>query len=575
VRFAKKADGTPGLAVQMKDQSTIVFSEASDRPHSFDNFVTVRGGSGFNLTDLDYDLELGRLTASVEQFDVSAERGLVSTKDLSFILQPGTKLSFNNLDVLQDATGEGSIESNGTLLAGVGSGSRLKPDADRLVFFFDQGSEVNIVGFKMEIRDSRATAVTAGGGSSLKIVFRDSMVGLGTAGIIAGASGRIEANFIGTWSSAAPADATITASVLDLNIAGGYLDLNADTHLLLGRGDLRSNGIRFEVSSVGYFPHGTITDLTVTLRENSTFGLPGNLQLVTDVGSSLTMPDPTIPLQIEPGKFPSGKFHVNLPFKRLTNAKTAAFAVTAGSAKFDVRSDGGGNFSGSNCSFNGSVAFSADGQRLQGRCDAYDGSFEVPHAGTPQFSAKVRFTLRPGFSKGIEIPPEKKGEFGPASLVSYPLGVVASLPDEIAPGESNLRFYGTAVTLSPIDFDTRVIMTVPSGLGEHQDDSNGSADGAHGPDWAHHLQEAAQAHLGCTRHWYLGDKAYTLTGSFRFKIEDSQVTIEPSHLRLDSPIDVRDDGCPDALVGGMLGLMAGSLIGTPHHWGSGRHHRHR
>lgn len=561
VRFRNHGTGS-GLAIQFRPNATIRFSRSGGG--RFDNFVTVRSGSGVSLDHVRYDVASREVQGHLLDLTLDAQAGEINSTDLRFIMRPGAGVRFNDIRFARDASGIFINADLGTLTFDAGAGSRLgltRGNQNNSHLNFDNGSRLTIHGLQLGINDQRSTSVRVGAGTNVNLQIGSGQLGVGHNGFLALGPGTLNASLIGSWDSAEPSpDTHIEIRLLDAGVSGGVLPINGETTLTLTGGRVRSTDLRLIGRNFAGMV-GTIEDLNVSIADQSTFGVPGSFRAVTGPGAQVVAATPGRPLHLfEALRHPVGTLAVTLPFRRFEPARGQSIAFRNGTLSLAMTQDRDGGVTGSGGTLEGTLEATAGGTDLTVRLELDQISLDRPSGGVARFDARVRGEVQPGFA--IDYTSTWEGVREDVSL--YPVRLTARIPVATRTSEGRLQAVGSQVSLDSLVLTPSLAMDIPGGRGEHPEfDDPHSADGTHGPDEFRGWQELLVIDKACNLHVYLKPASYTVAARLALRIRDGELDVKLSGFRPDRGIEYGRDGCDPSFITTILGALGGGIVFGP------------
>jgi hypothetical protein len=557
VRF-EKTEGLPGLKVTFRNGALIKFSDSSIPGSPYNNNIVVGTGSGFEFNEIDYTVDESILFGSLANFNAAVNSGMFSSTDFLFQLRSGSQLQFSNIDFSRDNAGVVSIDATfGTLSASLGGGSRINlstgPVGTTSTMVFDDGSQVSLIGYRLKLGAS-AVRVEVSGGSSLNVQVHSGRLALKGNDFLGFESGKMNANFNGTWDSQEGITVNVHCDLFTVTGADGEIAFTADTRLLLNNGTLDSSAMVYQ-TGVGCTVN--FDRFAFNIGENSLVGFGNGLQLTAAAGGSFVGASPGTPFQIAPAQqFPMGNFSLILPFKKLYNAKSPTFSLQNGSATLNVISNGDGSASAENCSFSGTMIFTTADLSAMAQIQLRNISLSVSANGAFTLQGNVAGSIPANQSITIVTPYTKTDGF-----YYFPVTLVVTIANDLIIPQTSFSMTDAVVTLDQIRLQPSFKVQIPPGLGEHEDkDDPNSANGEHGPDEDKRRQEVLQKTTGLTIHIYLVSAGYDITSQFTIEITNNVLSVDLQQMRLavGEVVAYSMDGGDF----GVLGAIAGAIVGT-------------
>lgn len=581
VRFEKLDDTHPGLHVELNAGSTLHFSSKDAGGKTFDNTVKLANGSSFTFSQIDYTTDNRVLFARLDDFKVNVDSGILNTKDVSLVLSPGSILQFQQVDLNKNGAVASIDARSGSLDALVGTGSSINlstgvPNSSSIIFA--NNSKIDLQGFSLGIDDSRKTMFSVGGGSTLSAQVASGRIGVGSTGFLSLAGGTLNGNLVGTWDSAAEdgPQAILDISLLEVQVDGGVLDLNQDSHVKIVSGNLKAHDLTFRGSEFSGLV-GTVPTLNLVIQEGSRLGIPGGLQVVTGSGvATLTAATPADPLVFSVGSnFPTGMVTLALPFTELRDSKLDTFLVRNGSIKLNIANRSNGSIDGKDGSFQGTGVFSSKDLALT----AHFVVSQLSVAKDPGKTPVIQGTFTGSMDK-VDIVYSSTPIYhtpGHDKLRIYPVTVELKMLSDLTLPASLLQFDATGFSLTSlthgtVDIPLSAQLIVPTGCGEHQqpDDNNDFPDGCaqHGPDEDKQRQEVVTDTFEDFRaHIYVIAATYQATATLHVLANSSTISVALDSLHTDNPIGWAKDGIDLnkllPIIGSIVGTVFAGPAGTP------------
>lgn len=583
IRFLQ-SEQNPALLVTLKEGATIYFSKARpDTKATYNNFVKLNSGSGFKFLDLTYELEGGYLRGALEGFRVSVRSGEISAGDLSFNLRDGSVLELNQIKFERDpAAGTAIIEGKyGGMSASVGRGSAIALSlgtANPSTLVLDDGSAVELYGLRYEIDDRRNTRLEVGNGSKIALNLFGGRLAFGPNSYVSLQSGQLNAKFSGVWESGSRPDVSGIIETLDVQISSGELDLNNASRVRLSSGHIRAEaapGIPGLAINSLHTPliTGQFKAVTFQIAEDSTFRLPGSMTMVTQASGSLTSNEVNSPLRLEAGhNYPLGRFILNLPFKKLSNASQASLALTNGEITLPLENHRDGsikNIPDRFVEFSGTMnVIAPDGGMVSAPISVTEGVVEIVPGLRQIFKGVWTADLLVGYGFDVDTPfikdldTDGDGELNADARI-FPLHLRVSLAEALRIRNVPIVFDGnivkTAVNLNPTLF-----VQIKKGGGEYKDgdDPNKGTQGGDGfADWQEVFRDD---YLTSTVHLYVEPKTYTFKSKLAIDFGSTGLEISLKEIATDESISWTKDGGDLGFVGAVLGgVISFCLTGNP------------
>jgi hypothetical protein len=575
VRFLRSEE-SPALLVTLKGGSTIYLNKTRT------NFVTLDADSGFEFQDLTYELDGGFLKGFLNRFDLSIRRGDINSGTAFLRFRNGSRLNLNQVRFSRDrTTGEALINAEyGSISASIGQGSSVaftNGIANASSLLLNDGTGVELVGFRYQVDDQRSTMISVGNGSTLTAKIMGGRLALGTRGFVQLENGDFELDLQGIWQTGARPDVTGTVRSMNVAFSSGELDLNAGSHLRLASGRIvaqadPNQGIPGLVINSRTTPAvtGQFKSVNFTIAENSTFQLPANLILTTKQGGTLSAADPAKPIRIEDGvPFPTGQFTLNIPFKRLANSSAATFALTDGEITLPLENTREGTI-----------------KNIENKFIEFAGTLtlEVPHAGV----ATTRVSVTEGI---VDISPSNSSFKGVWSA-TIPTGIGTNIKtpfmsniDIDGDGERNndARIFPLHLHISlaenipirnvPIEFRNNVVTTevalepvlnlqIKEGGGEYNDKDNPDAGTKGGDGFANWQEVFRDDFLTSTVHFYLEPRNYRISSKMNVSMKASGLQVSISEIRMNDTISWKKNGGDIAEILKFAGGFASAVLSS-------------
>jgi len=572
IRFETLDPQHPGLNVLLKGGAAIHFSKRGTGLGTYDNAVVLDEGSGFTFSQIDYMTDNKSIFAVLDNLDLRLQSGVLNGRDVGLVLSPGTRLHFQNVALTKNGTSATVNASDGHLTAGVGVGSTVNFSTgvgNASSLSFNNGSQIDLLGFYIGIDDGHKTTFVLGGGSTFTAQVASGKLGVGNTGFLSLGSGTVAAQLDGEWDSGSHdgprTDLKITT--LDVKLDGGILDLNSDSHLKIASGTVKASNLllrTFEFSGIT----GAVSTLNVQLAEDTVFGIPNGIQVTTGPGAVVSAADPADPLVFTAGaSFPVGSATLDLPFKEMFNSKIESMVLRDGKAHFHLANLSDGSIVGDHGSINGTGTMQASDLALKWTFNITDLTIEK----RPGKNANIQGFFTATIMKGLDFTYTSTPIYhtpGHDDLRIYPITIEARIPQDISVPQSRITFNDMAFSLAdmngnPITVTFPLIFIVPPGRGEHQqpDDQDSTADGTHGPDEDQHRQEVmTDTYPACRVHLYAAADTYNVSTTMLISASDGQITINLAHLQPDKEIGWSRDGCDTPVLGAIAGAIAGTLF---------------
>jgi hypothetical protein len=561
VRFRNHGAGS-GLAVEFKPNSTIYFSRSGGG--RFDNFVTLRAGSGVTFDHVRYDMATREVQGHLLNLTLDAHGGELSSTDLRLIMRSGAGIRFNDVRFARDPSGSYINADLGTLEFDAGTGSRIgltRGHQNNSHLNLENGSRLTLHGFQLGVDDRRSTRVRIGAGSNIALQIRGGQLGIGQRGFLALGTGSLNGSLDGSWDSVDPSpDTQLGVRLLDVSVTGGVLPINGETTLTLTGGRAHSTDLRLVGRNFAGVV-GTFDDLNVSVEDRSTFGVPGSFRVVTRPGAQIVAATPSKPLRFDEGSgHPSGTLALTLPYRRFEPARGQSVVLRDGTLRFAVTQEQNGAIAGTDGSLDGTLEATAGGTALTMRMELDDMALTRPAGGDAQLEARVRAVVQPGFV--IDAVTPWGGVVEDVSL--YPVHLTTRIASATPTTEGRLKVVRGDVTLDSLVLTPTITLTIPAGSGEHPEfDNPNSANGTHGPDEFRGWQELMVVDKQCNLHIYLKPTTYSVRSRLGLYIRTGELDVKLSGFQPDRGIEFGRDGCDPSLALTIIGAVAGGAVLGP------------